>query len=57
MGWIASEINHRVGNDRFQRPLDDVTREVVQSDTAERDDRKCVKEDHAECGKKKGALC
>ena len=56
MVWIAAEINHCVGDDRFQCPLDDITREVVQSDSAKHDNRKCVKKDHAECGKKKGAL-
>jgi hypothetical protein len=44
-----------VRNDRFERALDHVAREAVQSNATKREDGKHVKEEDAECGKKEHA--
>ena len=57
MRWIAAEINHGVGNDWLKGFADHATREIFQANIADKNDCDDVEREHAECGKKKGALC
>jgi hypothetical protein len=57
MRWIAAEINHGVGNDWLKRFADHAAREIFQADITSDHYGNRVKDEHAECGKKKGALC
>ena len=57
MVLFVAEIDHRVWNDRLKGLANHAAREIFQANIARDHHGNRVKDEHAECGKKKGALC